>query len=422
MHRLFCICFTLLCVSVYAQNENAANKLAGWKDVCYDPQIHSIQLFKGDNEQALPVITAGLDEFLTLRFDDLNSERSTLRYTLVHCTADWEPDNLFPTEYMNGFPENYLNEYTHSYRSRIDYTHYELQIPNENVRLKASGNYLLKVYESDAAKPAFVRGFSVIESRTTAALHLRGPAVTGENCLQQIELAVNHPTLEVRNAFRELKVRVEQNGYRLPDTAQPTPTFVETGRTDYTLSDRNWYPGGNEFRFYDTRNLDFSGQNVQRMYRDSQGFVYAMLQADDARESRYFFVRDMNGRYYVDAYRTGNRNTEAEYVTTIFTLRANEPFEGDVYVFGELTNFTLHPAFHMQYNEEQQAYELNTLTKQGLYNYRYVLVDKKGHIDWNAIEGCFAETENAYAVYVYFRSATDRYDRLVGLFSISSGK
>ncbi|MDR2801823.1 MAG: DUF5103 domain-containing protein [Prevotellaceae bacterium] len=419
MNRLlfFLVIYLAMAFPLAAQEEARINRQAAWKDVCYDTHIRSIQLFKGDNEQSLPALVLNAGERLTLWFDDLSEQRSSLRYTIVHCSADWEEDNLFITDYLEGFAENRLNDFKHSHITRVNYTHYELQIPNSDVQLKVSGNYLLKVYETDAKTPAFVRGFSVVSPASAATLRMRGPAVTGESCLQQLEFAVNHPSLEVRNAFRELKVRVEQNGYRLPLTPYPTPAFTDIGRTDYSQADRNWYPGGNEFRFFDTRNLDFSGRGVVQIRKDSDGFVYALLQPDAPRNRQYSYEREMNGRFYIDAYRTADRLTEADYITTIFTLNAPEPFDGEVYVFGAFTGFALHPAFRMEYNAERQAYELNTLVKQGLYNYRYVLLDRQGRIDWTAIEGCYAETENSYHLYVYFRSARDRYDRLVGLFS-----
>ena len=410
------ICLWLLpAFPLAAQVEAHVNRQAGWKDVCYDRDIRSIQLFKGDNEQSLPLLVWNAGEQLTLWFDDLSEYRTALRYTIVHCTADWEEDNLFVTDYLEGFAENRLNDFKHSHLTRVNYTHYELHIPNKDVQLKVSGNYLLKVYETDARTPVFVRGFSVVEPKAAGTLRMRGPAVTGESCLQQLEFTVNHSSLAVRNAIRELQVRITQNGYRLPLTPYPAPTFMDIGRTDYSQADRLWYAGGNEYRFFDTRDVEFSGRGIVQMRTDGDGFIYALLQPDAPRDRHYSYERDMNGRFYIDAYRTADRLTEADYITAIFTLNVPAPFDGEVYVFGALTGFALHSAFRMEYNAARQAYELNTLVKQGLYNYRYILVDKQGRIDWTAIEGCYAETENSYQAYVYFRSARDRYDRLVSV-------
>ena len=403
--------------------EWTVNRQLQWKDVCYDPYIRSIQLFKGDNELSLPVITLGLDEYLTLWFDDLSDSRSSLRYAIVHCSSDWEEDNLFMADYMDGYMENWFYDYVHSHITRVGYVHYALHIPNQDVQLKASGNYLLKVYEERASQPVFVRGFSVVEPKAAASvLRLRGPAVTGEACLQQVEMAITHPQLDVHNAFRELKVRVEQNGYRLPGAEQPVPSFIDNGRTDFSQINRNWYAGGNEFRFLDTRNSEFNGQGVAQIQTDEQGFTYALLHPDRPRDKKYFYERDLNGRFHIDAARTINRHTEAEYITAIFTLQSDEAFDGEVYVFGALSNYTLHPAFRMEYNAERRAYELNTLVKQGLYNYRYVTLRRDATIDWEAVEGCFAETENVYNIYVYFRGVRDRYDRLVGLFTVNADR
>jgi hypothetical protein len=69
----------------------------------------------------------------------------------------------------------------------------------------------------------------------------------------------------------------------------------------------------------------------------------------------------------------------------------------------------------MSYNENDGAYELFLLMKQGIYNYNYVLVDNKGKVDEeNAIDGNFFQTENDYYVMVYYRADNDRFDRVIG--------
>jgi len=55
------------------------------------------------------------------------------------------------------------------------------------------------------------------------------------------------------------------------------------------------------------------------------------------------------------------------------------------------------------------------LLKQGFYNYKYVVVNKDGTVDENAISGNFYQTENNYKVIVYYRDLGARYDRIIGL-------
>ena len=386
-----------------------------------DPDIRSVQCFVGDNELSDPVMELNGGEQLTLWFDDLNERRSSLRYIVVHCDADWREDGLFVSDYMDGFEDNYLRDYALSFQTRINYMYYSLQIPNDDVRLKASGNYLIKIYEFDRKKPVLVQRFSLYEwGKVGIALRTRGPLVTGERCLQQLEFSVQHPMLPIRDAYTELKVRVTQNGVPMPGMELPKPAFIDRNMVSYTLADKNWYPGGNEYRFFDTRTLDFGAQGVQQVRYDAQGFPYALLNNDKPRDTQpYTFYNDLNGKYRIDAYRRQDRLTEAEYVITAFTL-AEEELPGDVYVFGALSDWSLRPDFKMNYNIEREIYELTVPLKQGYYNYRYLFVDKRGNIDPKAIEGCFAETENYYTVWVYYRTVHDRYDRLVGIHTVGT--
>jgi hypothetical protein len=386
-----------------------------------DKDIRSVQCFAGSNELSDPLIELHGKEVLILQFDDLNETRGQLYYALAHCDADGNEDGIFYSDYMDGFAENPLRNYVLSFQTRTNYMHYTLQIPNDDVQLKASGNYLLKIYERDMGAPLLEQHFSVYEKSIVISLNTRGPMLTGEECLQQLEFSVQHPALPVRDAFKEFKVRITQNGMPLPGIAPPQPSFVERNAVSYTLATQNWYPGGNEYRTFDTRTLDFGAQGVQQVRYDKQGVPYALLKIDAPREDKqYSFVNDLNGKYRVEANRTNDRHTEAEYVMTAFTLQAEEFPHATVFVFGQLSNFALRPEFAMTYNAEVGAYELNVPLKQAYYNYRYLVVPRNKLPNLNAIEGCFAETENYYTVLVYYRSLHDRYERLVGIRSTNT--
>ena len=386
-----------------------------------DKDIRSVQCFVGDNELSDPIMEFLGKEHITLWFDDFNETRSYLHYAIVHCDADWNEDGLFYTDYMEGFVENSLRDYALSFQTQTNYIHYRLQLPNEDVQLKASGNYFIKVYEKNPERPVLTQRFSVYEKSVAITLGTRGPMLTGENCLQQLEFSVRHPSLSLRDAYRELKVRVTQNGIALPGMENPAPSFIGQHEVSYTLATKNWYPGSNEYRIFDIRTLDFGAQGVRQVRYDDLGVPYALLNVDAPREHKsYTFVNELNGKYRVEANRRTSRHTEAEYVMTGFTLDSEEFEDAGVFVFGQLSNFALRPEFAMTYNVEAGAYELNVPLKQAFYNYRYVLAPRNKLPDWNAIEGCFAETENYYTVLVYFRSFRDRYDRLVGVQSVNT--
>jgi hypothetical protein len=68
----------------------------------------------------------------------------------------------------------------------------------------------------------------------------------------------------------------------------------------------------------------------------------------------------------------------------------------------------------MTYNEETAQYEAIVKLKQGYYSYQYLMVDENGKTSFVPTEGNFYQTQNQYQVLVYYRSRTDRSDRLIG--------
>ena len=100
---------------------------------------------------------------------------------------------------------------------------------------------------------------------------------------------------------------------------------------------------------------------------------------------------------------------------THFTLQMPPVAEGDVYLYGDLTNNRIDPNYKMEYNIIDHQYELTIPLKQGAYNYMYLTVPNTSATPLTRpCEGDFHQTENEYDIYVYHRPFGQRYDRLVG--------
>lgn len=413
---LFVICITGLC---YAQNIDGVFKSVGFRDYCYDNNIKTARLYKVGNEISDPVINLRSTDALVLTFDDLASDTRRFYYTVSHCDADWKEDNLLQSEYMTGFPETQITTFNYSVNTRVSYANFSLRIPNNDVQFKLSGNYLLKVYDATTREIVLQKGFSIVEPLARISANMRNSASTNQNCTQQIEFKVSHPSLKVNDAFMDLKVRIEQNSERIPGVAHPMPAFTQPGATDYTRPDRNMFKGNNEFRAFDIRNLSFNGVGVQRMTRDAG--VYKILLNEDKIKTRYVANKDNNGKYVIGADLASDPAVEADYADVFFTLVANVPFvDGRVFIVGEFTDWNIDNWYEMTYNPVLSQYEANIQLKQGYYNYRYVVLNNDGTVNWDEIDGCFAETENDYTIYIYYKTYSDRFDRLVGFERINS--
>jgi hypothetical protein len=133
---------------------------------------------------------------------------------------------------------------------------------------------------------------------------------------------------------------------------------------------------------------------------------------------------DLNGRYLVKRNRAKDSDIEADYIFAHFTLYTETPFlGGDIYVFGELTNWQCKPSDRMTYNMEEQRYEASVLLKQGFYDYQYAYIEKgKQKMNTSVTEGSYFQTENEYQIFVYFSGISSRYDRLIGFQKMNSMK
>ena len=109
-------------------------------------------------------------------------------------------------------------------------------------------------------------------------------------------------------------------------------------------------------------------------------------------------------------------NYEADYAWMDFFLRAEPYYSGDVYVFGQLSDWQVKPRFKLTYDETSKAFRGRVLLKQGYYDYQYVTaLDGDVRADETEIEGSHWETSNEYTILVYHREIGIRYDRIVGI-------
>ena len=108
--------------------------------------IKTINFGMSDDSFGVPII--GLDEILILEFDVLNNLEEDFYYVIEHYNYDWTPSQLMKTEYINGMDNLRIVDYINSFNTYQIYSHYQLKIPNQQTRLKVSGNYLIKIFDT----------------------------------------------------------------------------------------------------------------------------------------------------------------------------------------------------------------------------------------------------------------------------------
>lgn len=355
---------------------------------------------------------------LELHFDVLDSTLGNYMYSFVHCNHNWEPSALDIQEYIDGPPEDYLSDYAYSRNTYQRYIHYTLSIPNQTMRITKSGNYLLKVYEAgDPDALILTRRFCVTEHQldTKATVH-QATRVKERYSHQEIDFSIATGGYALTNPYSDLRVVVLQNHCWENAITGLQPRFMKDDLLDYDYDGENTFPGVNEYRLLDIQNTRFTGAGVDRVtYTNRENHAY--MELDKSRASRVYLQRmDINGWFYI---KNTTLNTvgsvDADYVHVHFRFAQDRPLEnGNVYIYGALTDWQIKPEAKMTYNPLEMQYENTLYLKQGLYNYLYVFVaDGKKEPDLSMFEGSHFQAENEYAILVYHRQLGWDYDRLL---------
>ncbi len=412
--------------SLYENYDYYTNDFLRYEDYIYKPNIHTVLLHRKGWELSAPIIQLNTDEKLTLSFDDLDGDIKNYKYTIIHCSYEWKPSPLSKNEYINGFKDNYITNFKLSFNTIQKYTHYELTFPESNIMTPLiSGNYLLIVYLDDETNIYFSKRFMIIDPKITInATIKRATSIEYKDYKQEIDFTINKSGYNIPNIYSDLKVSILQNGRWDNAVKNIKPFIVKGDILDYNYDDINVFNGGNEFRYFDIKSIKYYSDRIKKItYEDGKNHVY--LLPDLPRQFKtYESYKDINGRRLIKTEDANNNDIESDYAVVHFFLPYYEEFDnGNLYIFGALTNWQFTKEAIAKYNYQEKGYMASLFLKQGYYNYQYVfLEDGKNSGDETLIEGNHYETENEYTILVYHKEPGTVYDKLIGLKQINSSE
>ena len=374
--------------------------------------IKTISLGVVNNASGLAIIN--LNDRLVLEFDVLNILEEDFYYVIEHFDSDWNPSQLMKTEYLAGMDNLRIVDYVNSFNTYQIYSHYRLQIPNRQTRLRVSGNYIIKIFD-DYDDLVFSRKFMVVEPMANVAVQIRRSRdVALINETQSVDFNVTPTTSNFNNPLETIKTTVLQNNNLKTAVHGLKPQYIMGNQLVYRYTNASLFWGGNEYLFFE--NKDIRATNLGIQYIDLQDLYHSYLYTNIERSRlKYTFNPDINGGFKVTVLDREDPRIEADYAYVHFSLSAREFIDATVYVYGGFNNFSTSKENEMVFNPKKGVYEAKLLMKQGFYNYKYILVDKENTLHEGAISGNFDETENNYKVLVYYRDLGARYDKLIGL-------
>lgn len=374
--------------------------------------IKSIILRPLKTNNYTPIMKLG--ERFILEFDDLNGTQEEYTYKIEHFDYNWKPSGLIATEFINGYASDWIRDYEDSFNTFQPYTHYRLQIPNDNTRLKISGNYVITVLNEDE-EIIFTRPFIIYDPSVDVGVSVhRSRDIATLNSKQNVQFVINHSNLLINNPNLEIKVALYQNNDWNTLIKDIKPQFYRGTQLLYKYVNGNSYWAGNEYLFFDTKQIRNATNNIAKVELNDLFDTYLYLDEERLYKT-YTLNPDINGNFVIRTADGGETATEADYTWVHFALESSENIgSDDIYIYGNFNGWQLTEENKMTYNENLKFYTGKLLLKQGFYNYLYVTANKDGEINNTAIEGSFYQTENDYSVIVYYRPIGSRYDQVIG--------
>ena len=376
------------------------------------PQIKSLQAVVNQDFMSPAVLRLGTDDILHIAFDDLSHDYHRYTYTLERCEADWTPaQGIFESDWLEGFNAIVIDDHEPSINTIVPYTHYQLQIPNDQCRLKMSGNYRLYIIDDEQQEQLACVEFMVTEQKMSLFMEATTNTDIDLNTShQQLDITLNYGNLVVTNPQEQIRMVVRQNDRDDNCRRDIPPTFINNNGLRWQHCRPLIFEAGNEYRKYEV--LDPSHPTMGIDYIRWDGEQYQVFPFISEPRPHYIYDEDSDGAFYIRNSDNVENDIASEYVWVNYRLKTPVLPSGRIMIQGHWTT-EAPETYEMTYDATTQLYTASILQKQGYYSYQYLWLDNDGHQQFLPSEGSFYQTENRYQTYIYYKGTEDRTWRLV---------
>lgn len=391
----------LLFLLIFSKNYSQFHKLP--------ENIFSVKI-KGSN-QDYPVFN--LSDKIFFSFDDLNTKKSSFYYKINHYDFEWKPSKILKSEYIDGYDDNLIESFDNSYNTLIDYTNYQISIPNKDLKLKISGNYSISIH-SENGDFLFEKKFSVLNKMISTNIKIKKSSDLEKiDSHQNIDISVRCDNCNKFNGnSSDLKLVVIKNNN--------LNNFRVIEKPDYFLNNTLIYrdisfKGGNEFLNFDSSKINST--NVKVYKTELNDFYEIYLRTDiDRTDSFYQYNPDINGSFVINK-NFNNPEIENDYSLVKFSFKPDRiDKKNRVFIIGEFNDYKITNKYELKLNNN--IYKGEFKFKQGFYNYKYLSLETDGRI--KKYSGNFWETQNIYIALLYHKKLTEKYYKLISISETSS--
>ena len=378
----------------------------------FSPQIKSLQAVVNQDFLSPAVMRLHTDDILQIAFDELSHDYHRYAYTIERCEADWTPsEEVFESDWLEGFNAIVIDDHEQSVNTIIPYTHYQLQIPNSQCRLKMSGNYRLHIIDDESQKELACVEFMVTDQTMSLFMEASTNTDIDHNIShQQLSISLNYNNHIVTNPQEQIRMVVRQNDREDNSRLHVSPSFIQANGLRWQHHQQLIFDAGNEYHKYEV--LDPSHPTMGIDYINWDGEQYQVYPFINEPRPHYIYDEDADGAFYIRNSDNRENDTASEYVWVNYRLKAPELPFGRIIIQGMWTT-EAPETYLMSYDQTERLYTASILQKQGYYSYQYLWQDQDGHLQTLPSEGNFYQTENRYQAYIYYKGTGERTWRLV---------
>ena len=379
--------------------------------------VKTLQAIVNDNWLDVPIMTLDSNDILHVGFDEMSHNYHRFVAHIEHCEADWSvSDQLFESDWLEGFNDFVIDDYENSLNTTVLYTHYQFQIPNDQCRIKMSGNYRIHVLDEDEDNEEVL----VVELRVVEKLMNVGLSVTTNTDIdfnqkyQQISMSLNYNSLRVNNPSSQIQVFVLQNGREDNMKKDVKPNYITPTGLRWEHNKALIFDAGNEYHKFEVLDPTHITMGLDRVEWNEEQRHYHVYPYLCEPQRNYLYTEDADGAFYIRNSDNIENNRLSDYVYVHYQLSpARDYGDSKVLIEGQWTTEDL-DTYVMDYDPINHSYKACILQKMGYYNYQLIMRDPDGVTHRVPEEGSFYKKENKYMALVYYKGNSDRTWRLVG--------
>ncbi|MEX1270396.1 MAG: type IX secretion system plug protein domain-containing protein [Balneolaceae bacterium] len=368
--------------------------------------VFSIRLARKGNPGSAPFLNLNGSGQLHLQFEILEFDSRQLRISFTHHNPDWSRSSLPPEFYQEGFYTLYLDAGQVSQNQRPDYRQYSYEFPNDQVSFRRSGNYMLRIEDTQTGHLLFTLPFFVFENEGSVTSSIETRQVPRQNH------RISHRPVSryelpgfVEQPLFDLEFYYVQNQFWGRSRQAGELDFSDEHDVQFELSSEQSFTGDYEFLHLPLNSLS---QTNSRIYEADPTQIPPLVHIYDDAEG-FAAGRSLDGRYG-----RPDPGIRSSYANVIFTLDPEQDFapKTEIYLTGDFNNWSIRADNRLRYNSGNDRWQTSAIIKQGQYNYKYVLL-QNGKIDDLAFDDLFARGRQEYHAMVYMHDSQQFYYRLL---------